>query len=68
MNTVSENEYSVASIKAELEQLYVAASYLDADSGKLKMAVHLIAAAVAEMDSVVVEQPPRDLRLVHNAD
>ncbi|MCK4867437.1 MAG: hypothetical protein KAT39_05260 [Alphaproteobacteria bacterium] len=68
MNTVSENEYSVASIKAELEQLYVAASYLDADSGKLKLAVHLIAAAVAEMDSMVVEKPPQGLRLIHDAD
>lgn len=68
MNTVSDNEYTTATIKAELEQLYVAASYLDADSGKLKMAVHLIAAAIAELDNVVVEHPPQRLRLIHNAD
>lgn len=68
MNTVSDNEYTTATIKAELEQLYVAASYLDADSGNLKMAVHLIAAAIAELDNVVVEHPPQRLRLIHNAD
>ena len=68
MKAVSDNEYTTAMIKAELEQLYVAASYLDADSGNLKMAVHLIAAAVAELDSVIVEHSPRRLHLIHNAD
>ena len=65
MRTVSDNEYTAASIKAELEQLYAAASYLDADRGKFKLAVHLIAAAIAELDSVVVENPPQSLQLIH---
>lgn len=70
MRTVSDNEYTAASIKAELEQLYAAASYLDADRGKLKLklAVHLIAAAIAELDSVVVENPPQSLQLIHIAE
>ena len=68
MRTVSDNEYTPAAIKSELEQLYVATNYLNADSGELHLVVDLIGAAIQELDSVLPDnKSSQKLRLVHAA-
>ena len=68
MRIVSENEDTAASIRAELERLYAAACYLNADSAKISLVVNLIEAAIAELDRVTAEKPPLTLRLVQNTE
>lgn len=68
MRIVSKNEHTAASIKAELEQLFAAVSYVNADSGEIDLVVNLIAAAIVELDCVTEEKPPLKLRLVQTAE
>ena len=50
MFVVSENEHTEKSIKEELERLFIAAGYINADRGDLETAMHLISAAIAELE------------------
>ncbi len=68
MRIVTENEHTTASIKAELERLFAAANYVNADSGEIDLVVNLIAAAIEELDSVTTEKPPLKIRLVQSAE
>ena len=68
MRIVSEIEHTKISIKTELEQLYVAVSYVNADSGEIDLVVNLIAAAIEELDSVAAKNPPPKFRLVRSAE
>lgn len=68
MRIVSENEYTAASIKADLEQLYAAASYVNADGAEIDVVVQLIAAAILELDGATAANPPLNLRLVQSDD
>lgn len=66
MFVISENEYTEESIKEELERLYIAAGYLNADQGNMEIAMHLIGAAIAELESLVEQKDRPHLRIVHN--
>ena len=68
MRIVSESEHTAASIKAELERLFVAASYVNADSGDIDLVVNLVAAAIEELNGVTAVKPPLKLRLVQTAE
>ncbi len=67
MKIVSESDHTEESLRTELEKLYVAAGYLHADSGRLALVMHLIAAAITELESLTEERTPPNLRLVHDA-
>lgn len=47
------------SIKAELEHVYVMASYVDAEEGRLEIVKHLISAAIDEMESIMAKTSSR---------
>ncbi len=64
---VSENEHTEATIKAELEQLYLAAGYIHAEQGNMEIAMHLIGAAIAEMEYILETRQQPTMRLVHDA-
>ena len=61
---VSENNHTEKSLKEELERLYVAAGYINAESGNMKIAMHLIGAAIAELESRVGPETPPQIRMV----
>lgn len=65
---VSENEHTESTIKAELEQLYLAAGYIHAEQGNMEIAMHLIGAAIAEMEYILETREQPAMRLVHDAD
>ena len=64
MMVVSENEHTEETVKAELEALYVAAGYLNAERGNMEIVMHLIEAVIAELESIVEDRPRPSLRLV----
>ena len=64
---VSENEYTEETLKAELETLYVAAGYINAERGDMEIVMHLIDAVIAELEGIVEDRPRPSLRLVQNA-
>ena len=66
MTVVSENEHTEESIKAELETLYVAAGYINAERGNMEIVMHLIGAVIAELEGIVENRPRPSLRLVRN--
>ncbi len=66
MMVVSENEHTEESIKAELETLYVAAGYINAERGNMEIVMHLIGAVIAELEGIVENRPRPSLRLVRN--
>lgn len=66
MFVVSENEYTEESIKEELERLYIAAGYLNADRGNMEIAMHLIGAAIAELESITEQDSRPRIRMVHS--
>ncbi len=68
MQIVSENEHTTASIKAELDQLFAAASYFNADGGEIGLVINLIAAAIVELDNVTAEKTPPNIRLVQTTE
>lgn len=68
MMVVSENEHTEATIKAELEQLYLAAGYINAEQGNMEIAMTLIGAAIAEMEHILEVRGQPRIRLVHDAD
>lgn len=65
MTIANKNESAEDAIKAELEQVYVMASYVDAERGRLNIVKHLVSAAIDEMESLIREptgrrpKPPR---------
>lgn len=65
MIVVSENEHTQKTIKAGLETLYVAAGYLNADRGDMEIAMLLIGAAIAELESLTEMEYPPQIRVVH---
>jgi len=68
MFVVSENEHTEETIKAELEQLYLAAGYINAERGNMDIVMILIGAAIAELESILETQSRPAIRLVHDAD
>ena len=67
MMVVSENEHTEESIKAELETLYVAAGYINAERGNMEVAMCLIDAVISELEGIVEDRLRPSLRLVRNA-
>ena len=65
MYVVGGSEYTEEDIKRELEHLYVAAGYINAESGDMEVAIHLIGAAIAELESLVEQRAQPKIRLVH---
>ena len=65
MFIVSENDYTEESIKEELERLYIAAGYINADRGNLEIAMHLIGAAIVELESLAERETRPRIRMVH---
>lgn len=68
MFVISENEYTEESIKEELERLYIAAGYLNADQGNMEIAMHLIGAAIAELESLAEQRDRPQIRMVYSKD
>jgi len=68
MIVVSENEHTEETIKAELEQLYLAAGYIHAERGQMHIAMTLIGAAIAELECILETRQKPTMRLVHDAD
>lgn len=67
MHIVGGSEYTEEDIKRELERLYAAAGYINAESGDMEVAIHLIGAAIAEMESLVEQKSQPKIRLVHSS-
>lgn len=67
MFVVSENEHTEETIREELERLYVAAGYLNVDRGNMEIAMHLIGAAVAELETLAERNTRPRIRMVHSA-
>ena len=65
---VSENEHTEETIKAELEQLYLAVGYIHAEQGNMEIAMNLIGAAIAELECILETREQPILHLVHDAD
>ena len=68
MIVVSENEHTEETIKAELEQLYLAAGYIHAEQGNMEIAMTLVGAAIAELECILETREQPTLRLVHDAE
>lgn len=69
MFVASENEYTEASIKEELERLYLAAGYINAErDNNLEIAMHLIGAAIAELESLAEQNETPAIWVVHSRD
>lgn len=67
MQVVGGSEYTEEDIKRELERLYAAAGYINAESGDMEIAIHLIGAAIAELESLVEQGAQPKIRLVHSS-
>ncbi|MEN8196848.1 MAG: hypothetical protein ABFS30_10105 [Pseudomonadota bacterium] len=67
MFVVSENDHTEESIKEELERLYVAAGYINADRGNMEIAIHLIGAAIVELENLTEQVTRPRIRMVHGA-
>ena len=67
MFVANENDHTEETIKEELERLYVAAGYLNADRGNMEIATHLIGAAIAELENLIKQEPRPRIRMVHGA-
>jgi hypothetical protein len=68
MKVVSENEHTEETIKAGLEQLYLAAGYIHADQGNMNIVMTLVGAAIAELECILESRKLSAIRLVHDAD
>jgi len=68
MIVVSENEHTEETIKAELEELYLAAGYIHAERGHMNIAMTLIGAAIAELECILETRPKPEIHLIHDAD
>lgn len=67
MFVISENDHTEETIREELERLYVAAGYLNAGNGNMEIAMHLIGAAIVELESSAERGPQTRIRMVHSA-
>lgn len=67
MYVVGGSEYTEEDIKRELEHLYAAAGYINAESGDMEVAIHLIGAAIVELESLVEQRGQPKIRLVHSS-
>ena len=65
---VTENEHTEETIKAGLEELYLATGYIHAEQGSMDIAMTLIGAAIAELESILETRKKPVMRLVHDAD
>lgn len=66
MFVASENEYTEESVREELEQLYVALGYLNAERGNLEITMHLVGAAIAELENLAEAPALPRIRMVHS--
>lgn len=66
MYVVGGSEYTEDDIRRELEHLYAAAGYINAESGEMDVAIHLIGAAIAELESMVEHRERPRIHLVHS--
>lgn len=65
MASASKTDNFEDSIKAELEHVYVMASYVDTEQGRFDVVKHLVSAAIDEMESLIEEplaKHPRPIR------
>ncbi len=68
MFVVSENDHTEESIKEDLERIYIAAGgYLNADRGNMEIAMHLIGAAIVELESPMEQGSHPHIRIVYTA-
>jgi hypothetical protein len=67
MMVVGENEYTEESIKESLETLYAASGYLNADCGNMEFAMHLIGAAIVELEIITERNARPHIRMVYSA-
>lgn len=67
MFVVSENDHTEETIREELERLYIAVGYLNADRGNMEIAMHLIGAAIVELESITEPKSGPRIRMVHSA-
>ncbi len=67
MFVISENDHTEETIREELERLYVAVGYLNAGSGNMEIAMHLIGAAIVELESPAERGSDTRIRMVHSA-
>jgi hypothetical protein len=67
MFVVSDNDHTEETIKEELERLYIAAGYLNADRGNMEVAMHLIGAAIVELEALTEQESRPRIRMVHSA-
>jgi hypothetical protein len=67
MFVVSENDHTEETIKEELERLYIAAGYLNADRGNMEIAMHLIGAAIVELETLTEQESRPRIRMVRSA-
>ncbi|MBE9556807.1 MAG: hypothetical protein IMF08_08120 [Proteobacteria bacterium] len=67
MFVISENDHTEETIREELERLYVAVGYLNAGSGNMEIAMHLIGAAIVELESPAERGSSTRIRMVHSA-
>lgn len=74
MTFASNSDKAEGAIKAELEQVYIMASYVDAGRGRLAIVKHLVSAAIDEMEGLVGEpsarhaKPDQPANIVHLAE
>ncbi len=66
MFVASENDHTEETVKEELERLYIAAGYLNADRGNMEIAMHLIGAAIVELESLAEQDTHPRIRMVHS--
>lgn len=66
MIVTGEKRHTPESIKEELERLYVAAGYINADDGNMDVAMHLIGAAIAALEGRDEPEGDAPIRIVYN--
>ena len=66
MSGVSGSGHTEQSLKEELERLYVAAGYINAESGDMDIAMHLIGAAIAELEGLAGQKSRPRIRLAYS--
>lgn len=63
-----EKHHTQETIKEELERLYIAAGYINADDGNMEVAMHLIGAAIAALEGRDEPEAAAGIRIVYRQD
>ncbi len=66
MFVISENEHTEETIKEELERLYIAMGYLNAERGDMEIAMHLVGAAIAELERIAENSSRPRIRMIQS--